>query len=291
MVAPFFFSDGRISDTVSWMFYPRLYKTHPPTGRCSAGLAPRKCLFPAFSGTYPHLLCLLYYSGICRHFQVTMKFISGCFYTRLWPQSTFLLSAPGAATMTFSGVVSRNTSPTTSLPSAVTSWNATGTTLSAPLAQVASVCPVCQEALSDEESAEAPPAAEEARRFRGSVPTAGRGSGWEPADTTVSAEEHAKKSPPKWVVIYVITHRFCCSHSRPPQGRGSVRGKPLRVSPLAFNHPPAGDHFCAAKVPLQKRRDTHSCVSSFLERATRLELASRHPTNGCRHSQEPCLTS
>ena len=54
----------------------------------------------------------------------------------------------------------------------------------------------------DEESAEAPPAAEEARRFRGSVPTAGRGSGWEPADTTVSAEEHAKKSPPKWVVIF-----------------------------------------------------------------------------------------
>ena len=44
-----------------------------------------------------------------------------------------------------------------------------------------------------EESAEAPPAVEEARRFRGSVPTAGRGSGWEPADTTVSAEEHAKK--------------------------------------------------------------------------------------------------
>ena len=45
----------------------------------------------------------------------------------------------------------------------------------------------------DEESAEAPPAAEEARRFRGSVPTAGRGSGWEPADTTVSAGEKAKK--------------------------------------------------------------------------------------------------
>ena len=44
-----------------------------------------------------------------------------------------------------------------------------------------------------EESTEAPPAANEARRFRGSVMTAGRGSGWEPADTTVSAEEHAKK--------------------------------------------------------------------------------------------------
>ena len=121
-----------------------------------------------------------------------------CFYTRLWStrlwsQSSFLLSAPGVVTMTFSGVVSRNTSPTTSLPSAVTSLNATGTTLGAPLAQVASVCPVCQEALSDEESAEAPPAAEEARRFRGSVLTAGRGSGWEPADTTVSAGEKAKK--------------------------------------------------------------------------------------------------
>ena len=98
--------------------------------------------------------------------------------------------------MTFSGVVSRNTSPTASLLSAVTSLNATGTTLGAPLAQVASVCPICQEALSDEESAEAPPAAEEARRFRGSVLTAGRGSGWEPADTTVSAEEHAKNHHP-----------------------------------------------------------------------------------------------
>ena len=129
--------------------------------------------------------------------------------------------------------------------------------------QTTSVCPVRQEALSDEESAEAPPAAEEARRFRGSVPTAGRGSGWEPADTTVSAEEHAKKSPPKWVVIYVITHRFCCSHPRISQGRGSVRGKPLRVSPLAFNHPPAGDRFCAAKSPLQKNTTTQRVVVFF----------------------------
>ena len=144
-----------------------------------------------------------------------------CFYTRLWStrlwsQSSFLLSAPGVVTMTFSGVVSRNTSPTTTLPSAVTSLNATGTTLDAPLAQVASVCPVHQEALSGEESAEAPPAAEEARRFRGSVLTAGRGSGWESADTMVSAEEHAKKSPPKWVVIFgagdEARTRFPASH-------------------------------------------------------------------------------
>ena len=36
----------------------------------------------------------------------------------------------------------------------------------------------------DEKSAEAPPAADEARRFRGSVPAVGRYSGREPADTT-----------------------------------------------------------------------------------------------------------
>ena len=48
----------------------------------------------------------------------------------------------------------------------------------------------------DEESAEAPPAADEARRFRGSVPAVGCGSRRQPADTTVSAETHAKKHHP-----------------------------------------------------------------------------------------------
>ena len=41
-----------------------------------------------------------------------------------------------------------------------------------------------------------------------------------------------------------------------------MRVKPLRVSPLAFNHPPAGDHFCVAKVLLQKRK-TPMWVSFF----------------------------
>ena len=36
----------------------------------------------------------------------------------------------------------------------------------------------------------------------------------------------------------------------------------MRVSPLAFNHPPAGDHFCVAKVLLQKRK-TPMWVSFF----------------------------
>ena len=60
----------------------------------------------------------------------------------------------------------------------------------------------------------------------------------------------------------MIAHRFCCPYFHIPQGRGSVRGKPLRVSPLAFSHPPAGDHFCVAKVLLQKRK-TPMWVSFF----------------------------
>ena len=71
----------------------------------------------------------------------------------------------------------------------------------------------------DEESAEAPPAAEEARRFRGSVPTAGRGSGWEPADTTVSAEEHAKKITTQMGGDFWSGRRGSNSLPRPWQGR------------------------------------------------------------------------
>ena len=71
----------------------------------------------------------------------------------------------------------------------------------------------------DEESAEAPPAAEEARRFRGSVLTAGRGSGWEPADTTVSAEEHAKKITTQMGGDFWSGRRGSNSLPRPWQGR------------------------------------------------------------------------
>ena len=61
----------------------------------------------------------------------------------------------------------------------------------------------------------------------------------------------------------MTAHRFCCPYFHIPQGRGSVRGKPLRVSPLAFNHPPAGDRFCAAKSPLQKNTTTQRVVVFF----------------------------
>ena len=81
------------------------------------------------------------------------------------------------------------------------------------------------------------------------------------------------------VFLFVITLRFCRSHPRISQGRGSVRGKPLRVSPLAFNHPPAGDHFCVAKVLLQKRKTPRMGVFLFWSRR-RGSTRYRHPTNG-----------
>ena len=83
----------------------------------------------------------------------------------------------------------------------------------------------------DEESAEAPPAAEEARRFRGSVPTASRGSGWEPADTTVSAEEHAKKITTLWVVAFFWSGRRG-SNSLPGIPRMAVAIRRNPASPL-----------------------------------------------------------
>ena len=94
----------------------------------------------------------------------------------------------------------------------------------------------------------------------------------EAASSTLPAA-FQKEKPPKGWFFSVITLRFCCSHPRISQGRGSVRGKPLRVSPLAFNHPPAGDRFCAAKSPLQKEKPPKGWFF-FLERATRLELAT-----------------
>ena len=165
--------------------------------------------------------------------------------------------------MTFSGVMSRNTSPTTSLPSAVTSLNATGTTLGAPLAQVASVCPICQEALSDEESAEAPPAAEEARRFRGSVLTAGRGSGWEPADTTVSAEEHAKKITTQMggdLCDYPQVLLFAPSHIA---RKGECEGETFAGFPTRVQSPARRRPILRSKIAAPKKTTTQRVVVFF----------------------------
>ena len=52
-----------------------------------------------------------------------------------------------------------------------------------------------------EEIAEAPPVAEEARRFRGSAPSVDRDSGRETAGTTVSAEWQKEKAPSSQMVL------------------------------------------------------------------------------------------
>ena len=107
-----------------------------------------------------------------------------------------------------------------------------------------------------------------------------------PLSNTLSLSPAPKRKATLKGGFSVTAHRFCCPYFHIPQGRGSVRGKPLRVSPLAFNHPPAGDHFCVAKVPHQKRRGTRTCVSSFLVRAMGLEPTRPY---GHKHLKLACL--
>ena len=105
----------------------------------------------------------------------------------------------------------------------------------------------------DEESAEAPPAADEARRFRGSVPAVGCGSRRQPADTTVSAEAHTKTHHPLgWcfgagdeartryldlgkVALYQMSyarkrHRYCGTLVPPVGVEPTTRGFSVRCS-------------------------------------------------------------
>ena len=44
-------------------------------------------------------------------------------------------------------------------------------------------------------------------------------------------------SPFGCLFSFVTAHMFCCLHSRPPQGRGSVRGEPLTGSPTRVQSP------------------------------------------------------
>ena len=92
------------------------------------------------------------------------------------------------------------------------------------------------------------------------------------------------------VFLFVIVHRFCCLHSRPPQGRGSVRGEPLTGSPTRVQSPARRRPLLRSKSAAPKKKDTpHGCLS-FLERATRLDsLPASHEWQS--PSQEPCRTS
>lgn len=55
-------------------------------------------------------------------------------------------------------------------------------------------------------------------------------------------------------VFLAVIHRSCYLHDLYIARKGECEGEPLRVPPLAFNRPPAGDHFCAAKVQLHQNK-------------------------------------
>ena len=58
-----------------------------------------------------------------------------------------------------------------------------------------------------------------------------------------------------FILFYFVNTTGFVILPRIPQGRERVRGEPLPgFSPPAFNHPPAGDHFCTVKVPHQQKK-------------------------------------
>ena len=99
---------------------------------------------------------------------------------------------------------------------------------------------------------------------------AGRGSEFKPARGIPKTKPH----PFGWGFVFVIAYRFCCPHSRPPQGRGSVRGKPLTGSPTRVQSPARRRPILRSKIAAPKKYDHPKGGRIFLERATRLELAT-----------------
>ena len=64
-----------------------------------------------------------------------------------------------------------------------------------------------------------------------------------------------KKRRAAWrVSFFVITHRFCCLHSRTSQGRGSVRGEPLTGSPTRVQSPARRRPLLRSKSAAPKRK-------------------------------------
>ena len=93
-----------------------------------------------------------------------------------------------------------------------------------------------------------------------------------PLDLTRSAQVEAAGSPalrciskktPPGVVFLLIVHRFCCLHSRPPQGRGIVRGEPLTGSPTRVQSPARRRPLLRSKSAAPKKKDTHMGVFLF----------------------------
>ena len=114
-----------------------------------------------------------------------------------------------------------------------------------------------------EESAEAPPAAEEARRIRGSVPTAGRGSGWEPADTAVSNQEHAKKITTQMGGDLCDCPQVLLSALPPTARKGECEGETFAGFPTRVQSPARRRPLLRSKSAAPKKKDTHVGVFLF----------------------------
>ena len=91
-----------------------------------------------------------------------------------------------------------------------------------------------------------------------------KGRRWRPwfSRSKIAAPKE-KRHPFGCLFSFVTAHMFCCLHSRPPQGRGSVRGEPLTGSPTRVQSPARRRPLLRSKSAAPKKKDTHMGVFLF----------------------------
>ena len=91
-----------------------------------------------------------------------------------------------------------------------------------------------------------------------------KGRRWRPwfSRSKIAAPKE-KRHPFGCLFSFVTAHMFCCLHSRPPQGRGSVRGEPLTGSPTRVQSPARRRPLLRSKSAAPKKKDTHVGVFLF----------------------------
>lgn len=82
-----------------------------------------------------------------------------------------------------------------------------------------------------------------------------KGRRWRPwfSRSKIAAPKE-KRHPKGCLFSFVAAHMFCCLHSRPPQGRGSVRGEPLTGSPTRVQSPARRRPLLRSKSAAPKRK-------------------------------------
>ena len=91
-----------------------------------------------------------------------------------------------------------------------------------------------------------------------------KGRRWRPCFSRSKIAAPKEKRHPKGCLFsFVAAHMFCCLHSRPPQGRGSVRGEPLTGSPTRVQSPARRRPLLRSKSAAPKKKDTHVGVFLF----------------------------